>query len=94
MTQGGGVPSWHRGAPSLRGVEPSLSSCGILPPLPKHPLTQTASKTVTISFTVSPLRRRAFSKRQQHARRRVFGIVVQADSARQAKSYSHEYQRS
>jgi hypothetical protein len=92
MTQGGGVPSRHREAPSFRGVDPSLSSCGILPPLPKHPATQAASKTVMMSFKISPLRRRAFGERRKHARARSFGIVARPHSARQAASYTYEVQ--
>jgi hypothetical protein len=84
------VPSRQRGAPSFRGVDPSLSSCGILPPLPKHPVTQAASKTVAMSFKISPLRPRAFGERRKHARARSFGIVARPHSARQATSYIHE----
>jgi hypothetical protein len=84
MVQGGGVPSRHREGPSFRGVDPSLSSCGILPPLPMHPATHAASNTAMMSFKISPLRPRAFGERQKHARARSFGIVARPHSARQA----------
>ena len=87
ITQGGGVPSWQRGAPSLCGVVPSLSSWGILPPLPKHPFMQTASKTVMISLMVSPSRRRAFREFNHDARARAFRLEVPAGSARRETSY-------
>ncbi len=92
MTHGGGVPSRQSGAPSFRGVDPALSSCGILPPLPRHPVTQAASKTMMMSFTISPLRRRAGGERREHARGRSFGIVARPPSTRQAASYTHEVQ--
>ena len=53
------MPSRHRGAPSLWGVAPSLSSCGMLPPFPKHPVTQAAKRIVMMSFiglTFAPAR--------------------------------------
>jgi predicted acetyltransferase len=43
----------------LCGVVPSLSSWGILPPLPKHPVTQAARRIVMSTFMLTPLRRRA-----------------------------------
>jgi len=77
MTHGGGVPSRQSGAPSFRGVDPALSSCGILPPLPRHPVKQAASKTMMMSFTISPLRRRAFGERREHDESmRVGGLSV------------------
>jgi hypothetical protein len=60
------VPSWHKGAPSLCGVAPSLSSCGMLPPFPKHPVTQTASRIVIRNFMGMPFARaRGCTKRMR-----------------------------
>jgi hypothetical protein len=60
----------------------------MLPPLPKHPFMQTASKTVMISFMLSPSRRRAFREFKNHARNRAFRIAVPAASVRRGTSYT------
>ena len=58
IVQGGGVPSWHRGAPSFCGVEPWLSSCGIFPLLVRHPeRTKEVNNNALMSFTVRSLAR-------------------------------------
>ena len=75
------MPSRHKGAPSLWGVEPSLSSCGMLPPFPKHPVTQAASRIVTMSFIGNTFAQaRGFVR--QHARLPTVGIVVRPHSGR------------
>jgi hypothetical protein len=52
---------------------------------------QTASKTVTISLMISPLRGRANGERRKHARSRLFRTVVTHPSVRQAVSYIYDY---
>jgi hypothetical protein len=69
------VPSRQSGAPSLCGVAPSLSSCGMLPPFPRHPVTQTANRIVMMIFMGFNLCASAHLSRN-HARVRVFGIVA------------------
>jgi hypothetical protein len=49
---------------------------------------QTASKTVMISFMLSPSRRRAFREFKNHARNRAFRIAVPAVSVRRGTSYT------
>jgi hypothetical protein len=75
----------------LRGVAPSLSSCGTLAPLPKHPLTQAASRAAMSSFMVDPSHSSAFCATSYNARAGSFGIVLRSRSASQTKSYTHEH---
>jgi hypothetical protein len=60
------VPSWHKGAPSLCGVAPSLSSCGMLTPFHKHPVTQAANRIVIMNFMgITLARARGCTKRMR-----------------------------
>src|ERR1700760_2235516 len=54
MTQGGGVSARTRGAPSLWGVAPGLSSWGMLPPFPKHPAAHSANRIEMMFFMDLP----------------------------------------